>query len=38
MAESNFSNEELIAVLIERETANARHFQQLCLGPEPVSR
>jgi hypothetical protein len=32
------ANRELISVLIERETANARHFQQLCLGPKPVSR
>ncbi len=26
-------NRELIAVLAEREIANARHFQQLCLEP-----
>ncbi len=32
------ANHELISVLIERETANARYFQQLCRGPEIVPR
>jgi hypothetical protein len=32
------ANRELMAVLAERETANARHFQQLCLEPEGVGR
>jgi hypothetical protein len=31
-------NRELIAVLAERETANARHFQQLCLEPQQDTR
>ncbi len=30
------ANSELISVLIERESANARYFQQLCRGPEIV--
>jgi hypothetical protein len=32
------ANRELMAVLAERETANARHFQQLCLEPEGAGR
>jgi hypothetical protein len=32
------ANGEAMAVLAERETANARHFQQLCLEPERASR
>lgn len=32
------ANRELIAVLIERESANARYFEKLCRGPELVSR
>ena len=32
------ANRELIAVLAERETTNARHFQQLCLEPESTGR
>ena len=31
-------NRETMAVLAERETANARHFQQLCLESERASR
>lgn len=31
------ANRELVSVLIERETANARYFQQLCRAPEPFS-
>jgi ABC-type uncharacterized transport system substrate-binding protein len=31
------ANRELISILIERETANARYFQQLCHGPEAVA-
>jgi hypothetical protein len=32
------ANRELISILVERETANARYFQQLCRGPEAVAR
>jgi len=32
------ANREAMAVLAERETANARHFQQLCLESERASR
>ena len=32
------ANGEAMAVLAQRETANARHFQQLCLEPEGVGR
>ena len=32
------ANGEAMAVLAERETANARHFQQLCLESERASR
>jgi hypothetical protein len=32
------ANGEAMAVLALRETANARHFHQLCLEPEPVGR
>jgi hypothetical protein len=32
------ANGKAMAVLIERETANARHFQQLCLESEGAGR
>jgi len=32
------ANREIMAALTDRETANARHFQQLCLESEHISR